>query len=452
MFLPLWGTRVPYIINRRLTGFTPSAQTYSYPIQDIVPRPGTSPNVTIAPGDGNALFETVGPITPHSYNSALFAQAWVYETLVEYTDSGELKGLLADSWDEENFGSGQRVTFTLRANVKFHDGTEFDCAAAKLNFDHVLSPAGKIRHSWMDAVKRIQNWYCNAEGQFVIETDKPFYPLLQELSYIRPLAFASPASFSQGADSDPLEHSTCIDDAKMEAQGATCTGLKAPIGTGPFRFVGREPHSTEEGVDATTTFQSFKEYWGHVPAIDLVELKYYENTEQVEQELRAGRLDMAMGIGPLTPNHIFDIDQQSDVVDVRYSNVLQHALLVLNTGNAPTDDIRVREAIIHAIDKNTIIQQEFAGLEKPVTQLLPETAPYCDVDLTPKWAYDPEKALLLNCPEPSRGLSTGGKVGVAAAIIALVGLAAGMWHIISREKQGKPIFSPPPENKEVEMA
>ena len=443
MFLPLWGTRTPYVINRRLSGFIPSAQAYNYPIHTLVAQSG-SKNVTVAPGNGGSLFETAGPITPHSYGSAMFAQDWVYEGLVAYSDGGIPEPRLAKSWDIVPFGDGQKATFELRENVTFHDGEVFNCAVAKLNFDHVLSEAGKQRHAWMGAITAIENWYCEGE-MFVIETNTPFYPLLQELSYIRPLTFASPAVFAEGFDSDPMDHSSCINDSRMEGFGATCKGLLAPIGTGPFKFVSREEHPTEEGADLSTLFQSNEDYWGVPPAIEFVELKYYSDTNAVEQDLKDETLDMALGIGPLTAQQVYEFSLGSNVVDVRYSPVNQHALLVLNAANAPTDDKRVREAIIHAIDKNTIIQKEFAGLEKPVNQLLPKTAPYCDVDLTPKWAYDYEKAILLNCPETSDsddGLSTGAIVGIVVASAAALVLALFVCHMIKQEKEGKPVFAP----------
>ena len=82
----------------------------------------------------------------------------------------------------------------------------------------------------------------------------------------------------------------------------------------------------------------------------------------------------------------------SSQFDVRHSDVIQHSLLVFNGNKAPMDDISVRRAVIHAIDKSSFLEEEFAGLEQPVTQLLPMSAPYCNVDLSPKWGYDFEKA------------------------------------------------------------
>lgn len=150
IFLPLWGTRVPYVLNQRLTGFTPSTQTYSYPLESVRVLSGST-NVTVAPGAGGSLFKSVGPVNPHQYYpNQLFAQSWVYEGLVGYGQDGAIIPVLATDWEFEDLIStgGRRFTFTLRENVKFHDGSDWNCEVAKLNFDHVLSENVRKRHQW----------------------------------------------------------------------------------------------------------------------------------------------------------------------------------------------------------------------------------------------------------------------------------------------------------------
>jgi len=174
----------------------------------------------------------------------------------------------------------------------------------------------------------------------------------------------------------------------------------------------------------------------------------------VEAALKAGTLDMAMGIGPLTAKQVQDLKfRHSDQFDVRHSDVIQHSLLVFNGKKASMDNISTRRAVIHAIDKATFLEGEFAGLEQPVTQLLPQSAPYCNVDLSPKLSFDLEKAKLLNCPTElsssirateggSSDLGSNAIAGIVIAAVAGVALIAMLARMIQGERQGKPLFSP----------
>ena len=458
MFVPLWGTRVPYVINRRLGGFSPGYETYRY---DIVPVRifSGSTNVTISPGVSGGLFEHVGNLHPHQYGpNQLFSQGWIYETLVGYGQDGTVVPNLATSWTQEDVpNGGEQITFKLRKGVKFHDGTDFNCTVAKLNFDHILSDIVKQRHSWMGTANMLKSWTCNDNGDFVLETKETFYPLLQELSYIRPFTFASAASFEKGLDSHPDDHNSChpgtLDVTRYPDTALRCAGLSAPSGTGPFRFVERE--LTADGTrDNKVVFARHDEWWGPKPEIEFVTVPFYEDTEAVEAALLSGELDMSLGIGPLSAKQVQELKfDHSAIVDVQHSDVLQHAILVLNTNKAPTNDIITRQAIIHAIDKARFVEEEFAGLEQPISQLLPISAPYCDVDLSPACGYDIDKALLLNCPNnqvsssisvdnSSDDLSSGAIAGIAvsATVAALLGIF--VIRMIMSEKSGKPMFAP----------
>ena len=121
-------------------------------------------------------------------------------------------------------------------------------------------------------------------------------------------------------------------------------------------------------------------------------------------------------------------------------------------------DEDVRKTVVHAVNKNPIIESELSGFESPTGQLFSKNAPYCDVDLTPRFDYDLEKAEFLNCPESSTGGGGGGGgskkkkkssnddaglVGglIAAAVVAIAALCC-ILAMAKKEKEGRPVFAP----------
>merc|ERR1740138_561944 len=125
-------------------------------------------------------------------------------------------------------------------------------------------------------------------------------------------------------------------------------------------------------------------------------------------------------------------------------------------------DINVRKTVVHAVNKGPIIDSELGGQETAVGQLFATSAPYCDIDLTPKFNYDLDKAQLLNCPDAnptqapvtfaptrySESVAAAKKeegmfivLFIVAAIVALLS-CIGIFMMISKEKAGQPMFHP----------
>ena len=320
-----------------------------------------------------------------------------------------------------------------------------------------------MRHKWLLTSQQLTSWTCSDAGEFLLETKDKFYPFLQELTYTRPLTFAAASAFAEGLDSHPDLHNSCTEtsaglwdrDSRIH-ENVTCAGLKQPLGTGPFKLA---TQTSSGGVDTEVVFARHDDYWGGRAEIEELHLKMYANTDDVERDLLSGDLDMALGLGPLSALQIQKLKfHHSETVDVRHTDVMQNAIMVMNTNASHTKNIDTRRAIIHAVDKARFIKEEFAGLERPVTQLLPYNAPYCNVDLNPKWAYDFEKAELLNCPvmpspspppapssppmaSDSDDLPAWAIIVIVIVCVLLVAVLTFAIIMYMREKSGNPIFS-----------
>jgi len=118
----------------------------------------------------------------------------------------------------------------------------------------------------------------------------------------------------------------------------------------------------------------------------------------VKTALLSGELDVVWGSGVLSDSDIYEIENDTGLdIRVFHSTDLQNVILLLNTGQPPFDDINVRKTVVHSINKAAFVEKELKGLQQVVDSVFPLEAPYCDVDLTPRWDYDFEKAVLLSC-------------------------------------------------------
>ena len=162
---------------------------FDYPVHTLQVLDGSSSTVTISPGAQTGLFASVGRLDPHTYRpNEFFSSAWIYEGLVTYGREGQIIPALAQSWTVSD--DGLQYTFQLRPGVTFHDGTEWNCSAAKLNFDHVLAEPLRTSdwHGWYGLIDQISSWECTPDEndlEFIVTTKNKYYPFLQELSFIR---------------------------------------------------------------------------------------------------------------------------------------------------------------------------------------------------------------------------------------------------------------------------
>ena len=353
--LPLFGRRIPSVTTRsRLAGYAPGYQQFDYPIHKATVVSG-SKTVTVAPGAQAGLFTSVGRLDPHSYRpNEFFANNWVYEGLVAYGADGAIVPSLATEWTETNSADGDTYRFTLRTGVTFHDGAAFNCAAVKLNFDHVW--AGDLTspdwHGWYSLPGALSEWSCDGEV-FVLSTNAPYYPLLQELSYIRPLRMLSPNAFVGGAASDPYTQNSCPTGwgtvaATADHAEVTCAGTTAIAGTGPFMFESRTANADNADHDDLVVFAANIAYWGGAPDIEELRVVRYDSAADVEAALLDGSLDAVLGANVLEPATVRNL-QYDTRFEVLHGEETQTDAIILNIA-----DKEVRKAVVHAVNKAPI--------------------------------------------------------------------------------------------------
>jgi nickel transport system substrate-binding protein len=303
-----------------------------------------------------------GDINPHLYSpNQMYAQALVYEPLVSFGDSGKIEPCLAVSWAISD--DGKAYTFTLRDGVTFSDGTPFDAAAAKKNFDTIMANAK--RHSWLAIVELIEKTEAVDPKIFRLTLKAPYAPTLNDLSLIRPFRFLSPKAFPES--------------------GNTADGIRATVGTGPWVLA-----ETKKGE--YDVFVRNENYWGPRPFFDKIVVRVLPDPEGRVVAFETGEIDLIYGsqINIESFMRLKGSGQYATAV----SGPMTTRAFAINSARGATKDLGVRRAIQHAVNRDAIVRSIFRDLEPRADFLFPTTTAYCDTGATP-YEYDPAKAAKL---------------------------------------------------------
>ncbi|WP_240762782.1 nickel ABC transporter substrate-binding protein [Paenibacillus thalictri] len=304
----------------------------------------------------------IGPLNPHMYApNQMFAQNMVYESLVKYAD-GKVLPHLAEKWEVS--GDGKEYTFFLRKDVKFSDGSPFNADIVVKNVKAVL--ANKQRHSWLELINQIQDAVKTDEYTVKIKLANAYYPMLQELSLIRPLRFLGEAGFPDN--------------------GKTSENIKAPIGTGPWVL-------TDYKMNEYAEFSRNENYWGEKPKADKIRVAVIPDGESRVLAFEKGDLDVIYGDGSISLDSFKYLKESGKYVAATSSPLFTKSI-ALNTNKGPLKDITVRKAIEYAFNKKSVIDNVFYGTDKQADTLFPPNFPYSNVKLTP-YTYDAGKAAKL---------------------------------------------------------
>ncbi len=303
---------------------------------------------------------SAGPINPHLYTpNQLYAQGMVYEPLVKFQANGQIAPWLATAWQTSD--DGKVWTFTLRHDVKFSNGEPFTAAAAKANFDAVL--ANRKRHAWLGLIQEITAVNAPAPDRLEIELKAPYYPLLQELSLPRPFRFIAPSQFVHGGTKD---------------------GIIAPIGTGPWVL-------SASKLNQYDVFTRNAHYWGQPPALEKVTMKVIPDPTSRAVAFETGGVDMLYGDKGIISVDDYQRLSHNPSWQTKLSAPVETVMLALNTQRPPTNELAVRQALNHAVDKKTLIQTVMYGTQRQADTLFAPSVPYANLGLKP-YAYSPQTA------------------------------------------------------------
>src|SRR6185295_4159693 len=156
-----------------------------------------------------------------------------------------------------------------------------------------------------------------------------------------------------------------------------------PNGTGPFKFVRYD--SAQQVLD----LEAFPDYWEGPANIKHLRVRVIPDTNALQAELQAGRVDIAPLPTSLSPDAFKLLGQHPNLKVIQFpgSNL---NLLTFNTANPPLNDVKVRQALCYAIDRESMIRDLLLGQAKIAHSILPEKS--WAYWAGQKYSYDPEMA------------------------------------------------------------
>jgi peptide/nickel transport system substrate-binding protein len=273
----------------------------------------------------------------------------VFEGLTRIGPSGEVLPALAESWTISD--DGKVYTFKLHKGVKFHDGSDFDAEDVKFSLDRARAP---------DSV--------NAQ--------KGLFAAIDIVEVIDPETVQVTLKHPQGA----FLYNMGWGDAVIVAPESADSNKEKPIGTGPFRF-------EHWAKGSAVTLVKSDNYWGDPVALDKVEFRFIPDAAAAVPAVLSGDVQAF----PFFPADAVSQVEGNPQLKVVIGSTEGETILAMNNKKPPLDNLKVRQAISYALDREAIIDGASGGLGQPIgSHVSPSSKAY--VDLTGRYPHDAAKA------------------------------------------------------------
>lgn len=294
--------------------------------------------------------------------------------------TGEPTPLLATEWTES--ADGMSYTFTLRPGIKFHDGSPFNADAVRTNFERWFNFSAALRkqapgttfkgvfkeHADQAELSVFKSCTALSAMRVRINLTERFTGFLQALT-LPAFAISSPKALAAGK----------ADNLSLRRGGQALSSYAThPVGTGPFHF---------SAWDSTgVTLAANKEYWGARGQIATLKFVTYDHPETRLQALLDGRID---GYDAVTVGNFDQLVKRGKQIIQRDPFSVMY--LGMNQEIPVLKDLKIRQAIELAIDKDTLIRRFFIDNTAQASQFVPPKLSGFNNN-APALGHDPGKA------------------------------------------------------------
>jgi peptide/nickel transport system substrate-binding protein len=322
----------------------------------------------------------------------------IFEGLTRFMGDGSIVPGLAESWEISD--DGLVYTFKLQEGVTFHDGTTMDAEDVKFSLDR-------------------------ARAEDSVNAQKALFEGISDVTVVDPLTVQVTLAEPNGL----FLFNMAWGDAVIVAPESIEDIKTNPVGTGAFKFVN---WVQGDRID----IEKNPEYWGTPAKLDKATFKFISDPTAAFAAVMAEDVDVFTGFPAPENLPQFEADPRFQVL---VGSTEGETILSTNNKQPPFDNIKVREALAHAIDRQAIIDGAMFGYGTPIgTHFAPHHPAY--VDLTGQSAHDPDKArallaeagfpdgfeTTLHLPPPSYA-RRGGEI--IAAQLAEVGITAEITNV-----------------------
>jgi peptide/nickel transport system substrate-binding protein len=280
-------------------------------------------------------------------NNPVFFQ--VYNYLVKFSTKLQPEPDLAVSWELAK--DGMSAVFRLREGVRTHSGGLFDADALMANFKRI-----KDKATGGGIFSRLQDWTSAEKLDPTTVRFRFGQPHPDYLAMVARWGMIDPAAF-----------------ATVRQRGG---------GTGPFKVLEWIPGDH-------LTFVRFDQYWQPgIPLVDRIVIRPFTDAQAMENAFRGGTLDIAHTI----PNKDAERLRAAGLQLIPTPVANEYFILTLNTQRPPFDNLKVRQAFQHLVDRESIVKTVLGGVGGATVQPVAPGSPGYDPQLNAQYAFDPAKA------------------------------------------------------------
>lgn len=343
-------------------------------------RQRSSDVVTVALSEKFTAFDTLTTKGPADA-AAERIRNLMFNSLVKKDQSFDYVGELAK--EIRVSPDGMTITFILQDGVKFHNGSEFTSADVKYTFDELLKADGSKAGAFYDTVplNKTDAAPVDAKPQPVTPantnaapTKAPSPPKTKRVAHISSLETPDAKTVVFTVTRPALRHQLLSNLVAIPIipQGTAGQQRENPVGSGPFKFVAFDASQNIVELAANT------DYWEGAPKVAKLRVKTVPDASSLQAELQTGGVDIAPVPTNLLPDTFKSMAGMANLtVDQFDGSNIQY--LVFNTQVAPLDNVKVRQAIAHAINRQKIVTELLFDQAKVASSIVPPAS----------WAYAP---------------------------------------------------------------